>query len=132
MAIRIYHDSEGNEEITSGNPDIHKDAVPENEESETIQEIFLLTDDNELTYENVEISLQGSTSGAEFDNIYVDYNETDDFSGIDPGSQETLSLSDGDYSTAVSVYRRVTVTNVQDPFIDEELYHRVQRDDYIG
>jgi len=132
MAIRLYHDSGGTNEITSGDPDIHRNAVTEGSNSESIEEIFLLTDDSALTYENVSISQQGSPSSAEYDNIYVDYNTSSDFSSISIGTQTSLNLSDGDYGTVVSVYRRVTVENVQNPFKSEaEVYHRVQRDDYV-
>ena len=130
MAIRVYEDESGNNEITEDNPDSVRQAVEEGEDSEHIAPIYLLTDDEDLTYENVVIRKEGMASDNE---VLVDYAENeDDFEDMDAGEQEELELSDGDYDTAVEVYRRITATNVEDAFKSEnELYHQVQRDDYI-
>lgn len=133
MAIRLYHDSDATDEITSSNPDHVRQAVLEGEDSEEISPIYLESDDSNLTYENVSISQEGSASGSEFDDIIVDYAENEsDFDGMAVGDSTTLDLSDGDYDTAVEVFRRITATNVTDAFnSEEEIYHRVQRDDYV-
>ena len=127
MSLIMYHDSNATEEITNDNPDQIRESVPQGGSLEDITSLYLKSNNTDFEYENVsleKIEGQGNT-------IYVDYNDTADFSNIEVGSQETLDLDNGDYDTPIEFYRRVTVQDVTDAFKREDIEHRVNFDEYV-
>lgn len=129
MAIRMYHDSGGTNEVSSGNPDTVKQTIEINQDLIQIETFYLISDDSGLTYESVSIEKIGTSS---FHPVYVDYaTNLADFDSIGYGTQETLSLSNGDYVTAVPIHRRVVAESLTEAFNSvAEIYHRVERDEY--
>lgn len=56
MALKLYHDSNGDNEITESDPDEVKEAVAEGSDLSDETVIYLMSDDDSLTYENIEIT----------------------------------------------------------------------------
>lgn len=128
MSIEMYHDSAAAEPITENDPDFLRQAVESGETMENIKPLYLESDDTTLEYENVSVEKIES----EMNEIHVDYAESEaDFDTIDAGTQENLSLSNGDYDTIVEIFRRVTAQNVTEAFKRDDIYHRVNFDEYV-
>lgn len=122
MALRFYHDAAGTQEITDANPDHIRKAVPAGQTLTDVAEIHLKSDNPAHEYEEVDVFAIDAPSGTT-----VEYSESQ--SG--PWSN-TLSLADGTYTNAKSIWRRVTVTNVQDPALIDTIKHRVTFDAYVA
>lgn len=122
MALRFYHDSAGNVEITDGNPDHVRKAVPAGQTLTDTKQVYVKSDNPAHEYEEIDVFAVDAPSGTT-----VEYSESEN----GPWS-ETLGLANGAYTTAKGIWRRVTVTNVQDPALIDTIKHRVTFDAYVA
>lgn len=124
--LRLYHDPEGVEEVTEVNPDHFRKAVREGGTLEDITELYLLSDDEGLTYENISIQAVGDEDTAsESGHIDISYS-LDGVTFNDP-----LELPDGDYTTAQKIYRKAVAPNVGAAFKRTDILHEWEFDEYV-
>jgi len=129
MALRLYHDSDATQEITSGDPDHVKQAVSDGADLEDISPIYLASDDANLTYENITVRKVST----EANQVYVDYALGQaDFDTMAYGANESISISDGDYGTSLTIYRRVVAENVTGAFTRDDIQHETEADEYVA
>ncbi len=124
--LRLYHDPEGVEEVTEQNPDHFRKAVTEGGTLEDITELYLLTDDAGLTYENVSIQAVGDEDDAE-DSGEIDISYSLDGVTFD----DPLDLPDGDYAEARKIYRKAVAPNVESAFKRTDIMHEWKFDEYV-
>lgn len=124
--IRMYHDQAGTQEVTEQNPDSFRKAVFAGDDLEDVAELYLKTDDPDLTYENVSITAKGDDDGAsESGQIDVKYS-------LDGSSySDTLELPDGDYGSPIKIYRRAVAPDVQAAFRRTDIEHKWTFDEYV-
>lgn len=127
MALRIYEDSDATTELTT---DIFKGAVEDGENLVEEKHLYICSDDAEKTYENVSITATNDTDGAS-NSGEIDYEYAPDDGGSPGTYVQTLDLSDGDFDTSVSIWRRATAPNVQEEFKNEIIEHQISFDEYI-
>mgnify|MGYP001193059112 FL=1 len=123
--IKIYHDPEGTQEITADNPDFIHKAVPVGNVLEDIVQIYLLSDDPTLTYENIHITADNDDDGA------TSHGQIDVKYSLDGATyKDTLEIPDGDFATAVAVYRKVIAPDVQEAYKRTDILHKHLFEEY--
>lgn len=124
--LRLYHDEAGLREITQNDPDLIKDAVFGVGNLTKISELYVKSDDANLTYENISLTAIGDENTAsqsgEVDITYSLDNKT---------FEQVLALPDGDYTTALKVYRKVFAPNVNAAFKRLDIQHELSFDEYV-
>lgn len=125
--LKLYRDEACTEEFTSEDPDVASGAVEENETFVDEKAIYLKSDDPNLTYENISIE---KLSDEIAPGVILEY--APDVDGSAGGYSETYEPSDGAYTNAHKLWRRVTKENVAEPFKREDVKHRVKSDNYIA
>lgn len=130
MALRIYHDANGTQEITSTNPDTAHQAVPSGQTLTHDKAIYIKSDDANLTYENILIDALGDTDGAT-QSGQVDVLYAPDVNGAPGAFSQTLTLPNGTYQTAYKIWRRVVAPNVTGAFRITTINHQLTWDEYV-
>jgi len=125
MALKVFHDETMSEEITPGNPDTVKGTVVQGHNFSHIRPIYVGTLNQSRTFENILIK-QNPTK----ENVYIDYALTEAGLPVTPGDQPELVLSDGDYHTALEVWRRVTIVEVEETQV-RALYHELSFHEFL-
>ena len=129
MALRLYHDSDATEEITEDNPDHVRQAVTDGTDLEEITPIYLASDDDNLTYENITVR----KTSTEDNNVYVDYALSEsDFDSMAHGDNESIDIDNGAYTSSLTIYRRVVAENVTEPFTRTDIKHETEADEYVA
>lgn len=125
MALVMYHDSDCNEPIDESNPDYVKEAVQQGSDFEDEKEFWIKSDDEDLTYENVELTASGDTDSPSSGQVDIKYSKDDGET-----YEDTVDLEDGDYQTAVSIYRKVYSPDVQEAFNESSIKHQINADEF--
>ena len=124
--LRLYHDEAGLREVTQNDPDVIKETVFAGGTLTRVGELYVKTDDGNLTYENISLTAIGDENTAsqsgEVDVTYSLDNET---------FVQTLALPDGDYATALKVYRKVVAPSVSAAFKRLDIQHELSFDEYV-
>lgn len=126
MALRLYHDPDGLSEITKLNPDTVREAVLVDGTLTDVREIYLLSDNPNLTYEVIILRTIGDKDDAsvsgEVDIMYSLDGET---------YSQILALPDGDYEEPLAVYRKVVAPSVTDAFRETTIEHEWDFDEFV-
>lgn len=104
MSLDFYHDEELTEKVTEDFPDEIKNGISKDDVPHVIEDILYLGSDDDYTFEEVEIKECDANS---HDDVTVEYAEDDGDENPDTYST-TLSLSNGNYDTAVPIHRKFT------------------------
>jgi len=127
MALRLYHDDQAANEITALNPDTIEEAVPVGEDLDDQKQIYLASDDSNLTYENISIT---KASDSLPPTVVLEYAADDNGSPSLPW-QTTLTPPNGNYITPVPIWRRVFKADVQEAFTRDDINHEVTADEFV-
>jgi len=130
MALQLYHDSGGTNLIESGDEDIYRNAVSSSNTAVDEKIIYVGSDDTNLTYENITIDAINDEDSASVSGE-IDVTYAVDNSGTAGTYQDVLTLSDGDFSTPVPVWRKVTAPNVTSAFKRTDIQHELNFDEYV-
>lgn len=124
--LRLYHDEAGLREVTQNDPDVIKETVFAGGTLTRVGELYVKSDDSALTYENISLTAIGDENTAsqsgEVDVTYSLDNET---------FEQVLTLPDGDYVTALKVYRKVVAPTVEAAFKRLDIWHELSFDEYV-
>lgn len=127
MALVLYHDQAATEPIDASNPDLVHQPVDVGGDILDEKLVYLKSDDDTLTYENVLITAEEDPSSP----AQVDITYALDNNGV-PGDYDfALELPDGDFTEPVAVWRKVYVTNVQQAF-RAQMQHVVGWTEYVA
>lgn len=130
MGLKFYHDSGATNPIAVGDEDYHRGAVVSGNDLVSEKVIYIGSDETLLTYENVSVTSINDEDGASVNgDINVQY--AVDSGGVAGTYQDTLPLSDGDFATAVPIWRKVIAPNVSAPFKRIDIEHNVSFDKYV-
>lgn len=125
MALRLYMDSSCTQPVSTDltTPDTTHQAVASGSTLTEQRSLWIKTDDATKTYENVVLTASGDDANA-------DYQYAPDNAGSPGTWANSLSLSDGAYSSAVRVWRRVQCANVTAAFTRTDIKHSLTWDEY--
>ena len=130
MALHFYHDSGATNMIEVGDEDYERQADTEGSTIVIEKQIYIGSDDTNLTYENITIDavndVDGTTTAGEIDIEYA----LD--SGGSPGTyQQSLNMADQDFDPAVPIWRKITAPNIQNAFKNTNIEHKINYDEYV-
>lgn len=130
MAVRLYRDAAGTDEITSTNPDRVRKAVPVGQDLVDEQVLYLRSDDPTLTYEGVSIWAEGDEDDAD------QHGEVAVFYALDKGGspgeyKPVLDVPDGDFVEAVPIWRKVVAPGVQAAFRRVNIVPKWTQNEYV-
>lgn len=124
MALILYFDEEATEEVTVQNPDRTKETVVMGNSLASERILFVKSDDENLTYENIVISAAEGDSSA---NIQYAF----DNGGVPGSYMSALTIMDGDFSEPVAFWRKVVSGAVEYPFKRQDIEHEIAYDAYL-
>lgn len=124
--LRLYRDAAGQSEITQQSPDIVKEPVLVNGTMTNVRELYVKSDDTNLTYEKIVLTAIGDEDGAS------QSGEVDVTYSLDGQNYvQVLDLPDGDYAESIKVYRKVVAPNVAKAFKRLDIEHQLSFDEYV-
>lgn len=128
MSLKLFLDNEGvkGSEIAPINPDIARGAEEFGNPFIEEKRLWVETGDTDLIYENITITKEELSTGKAID---IEYALESD--GVVGTYVSELSIADGKYLTAYPIWRKVTVANITEAFIREDLRHRIKADEFI-
>ena len=126
--LGLYFDEDGENEVLGTHhengdydPDTIREPVEQGEDGEFITELYLITKDEDLTFEDIYIEAEHDEDDAsESGEINVE------FSLDDVDYQDKLNIPDDDFSEPVKIYRRVTAPSVDYPFKREDIIYNTE------
>ena len=131
MALHFYHDSGATNLVEAGDVDFERVSDTEGSTIVVEQQLYIGSDDTNLTYENVSVDavndVDGTTTAGEIDVEYA----LD--SGGSPGTyQQSISLADQDFDPAVPIWRKMTAPNISNAFDISNIEHHITNyDEYV-
>ncbi len=128
MALRLYHDEAGNQEITAEDKDTVEGAVVSGQTLTDEEVLWLKSDDANLTYENITIT---STNTPGEPPVTVEY-ALDDGAGNPVTYADPLTVSDGAYTSAIKIHRKAVSENITGAFVRTNIEHEVKADEFVA
>jgi hypothetical protein len=131
MALKLFSDAAGTQEITSGNPDTVSKAVTAGSTLTDEKKLYLKSDNATLTYKN--ITLDGlnhndnATSSGQVDVLYAL-----DSGGTAGTYYQTLTIPDGAYTASTPIWRKIIAPNVTAAFKRTDIQHQITADEYVA
>lgn len=127
--VRLYFDAAGTQEINALNPDVVRKAVTVGNDIVDELKIYVkaVATDPQLEYENVTVTAVGDLAGPPA--VTVEYAADDNDSPDEYG--ESVELGNGEFGTAVPIWRRAKAANMQNAF-NRALEHEVSFDEYVA
>ena len=130
MALHLYHDSSATNLVESGDEDYEKTGVTSGNQAVVEKQLYVGSDDTNLTYENISLDALGDEDGASSSgDINVEY--AHDNSGSAGSYSESISLSNGDFDPAVPIWRKITAPSVTSAFKRTDIQHELTFDEYV-
>lgn len=126
MGLSLYFDAGATQLISAANPDTATILIPEpGQNGSDERQIWMASDDTDLTYSDIVIQSVGENT-----TVVVDY--AADVAGSPGSYSSTMEPTDGDYETAMPLWRRIRVFNVTAAFIWDAARHRITADEEVA
>lgn len=124
MGLRLYLDAACTQEITPETPDSIRKAVVAGADMVDGRSLWLKSDDDALTYENIELSAQDKPA-----NVTVQYAK--DSSGSPGAYADSITLANGTFEPAVRIWRKIVAPGVEAAFKVTTIKHSLKWDEYV-
>jgi len=131
MALHFYHDSGATNLVEAGDVDHERKAEPAGNTVTIEQQLYIGSDDINLTYENVTVSsandFDGTTTAGEIDVEYAL-----DSGGSAGTYNQSLDMANQDFDPAVPIWRKITAPSITDAFKISNIEHHIDNyDEYV-
>jgi hypothetical protein len=111
VALHFYLDSAGTQKVTSLSPDYARNKAKAGQTLELVGELWIKSDNNSLTYEDIQVWADGDNEGASVSGeIEVKYS-LDNVAYFN-----ILSIPNQDFITPIKIYRKVIAPSIQEAF----------------
>lgn len=126
MGLDFYLDQECTQKITSLSPDYAKDKATQGQTLELVKELWIKSDNETLTYEDIEVYAdndeEGASNSEEAEVLYSKDNVA---------YFNVLSMANGNYITPVKIFRKVIAPNIQEAFQRTDIIPKLKYTGYV-